>query len=112
MLASWRSRLLVPVSLLLLLTPFASAQSVIDPGLNISVLASGFSQPTGMTFLGSNPNDFLVIEKASGLVRRWNSGTTTNVLSLPVDSNSERGILGITLDPQFNGARPLRLCVL
>lgn len=97
---------LAPLVFLLAISLPASAQVVSEPLVSISVLANGFSQPTGMTFLGSNPNDFLVIEKASGLVRRWNSGTTTNVLSLPVDSNSERGVIGITLDPQFNGSRP------
>ncbi|MFT3880053.1 MAG: PQQ-dependent sugar dehydrogenase [Gemmatales bacterium] len=104
--ASLRRFLFVSLSLLLLPAAHLSAQTVVDPNLTLSTVASGFSQPTGMAFLGSNPNDFFVIEKASGLVRRWNSGATTNVLTLPVDTNSERGILGITLDPQFNGSRP------
>lgn len=93
-------------SLLLLHTTLGWTQTVSDPNLSLSVLASGFSQPTGMAFLGSSPNDFLVIEKASGLVRRWQSGVISNVLTLSVNTNSERGILGIALDPQFNGARP------
>ncbi|HQR07976.1 MAG TPA: PQQ-dependent sugar dehydrogenase [Gemmatales bacterium] len=104
--ASSRRQFFVSFSVLLLSTTHVWAQTVSDPNINVSVLANGFSQPTGMAFLGSNPNDFFVIEKASGLVRRWNSGTTSNVLTLPVDTNSERGIIGITLDPQFNGSRP------
>lgn len=91
----------------LLLFPLSlPAQSVNDPNISIQTFATGFSQPTGMAFLGNNPNDFFVIEKASGLVRRWQSGVTSTVLTLPVNSSSERGIIGITLDPQFNSGRP------
>jgi glucose/arabinose dehydrogenase len=95
------------LALVLVSAHFALAQPVVfDPNLNVTTFASGFSQPTGMAFLGNSPNDFFVIEKASGLVKRSNNNTVTNVLSLPVDSNSERGILGIALDPAFNSTRP------
>jgi glucose/arabinose dehydrogenase len=53
-----------------------------------------------MAFLG--PNDFLVCEKASGRVRRVTNGVIgATVLDLPVNSNSERGLLGIALHPNF-----------
>jgi glucose/arabinose dehydrogenase len=53
-----------------------------------------------MAFLG--PNDFLVTEKASGQVKRvTNGGAPVVVLDLAVNSNSERGLLGIALHPQF-----------
>src|SRR5262249_40355139 len=48
------------------------------------------------------PNDFLVLEKASGQVKRVVNGVVTaTVLDLPVNSNSERGLLGIALGPAF-----------
>jgi len=53
-----------------------------------------------MAFIGNN--DFLILEKASGQVKRVVNGVVTAVvLDLPVNSNSERGLLGITLDPAF-----------
>jgi len=53
-----------------------------------------------MAFIG--PDDFLILEKASGSVKRVVSGmVTATVLDLAVNSNSERGLLGIALDPNF-----------
>ena len=73
-----------------------------DPGLRITTVVSGLSQPTGIAFLGAN--DFLVLEKASGRIQRVTNGTMTGtVLDLAVNSNSERGLLGIALDPGFPG---------
>ncbi len=53
-----------------------------------------------MAFLG--PNDMLVLEKATGKVQRVVNGVVqSTVLDLPVDSASERGLLGIALHPHF-----------
>ena len=47
-------------------------------------------------------HDFFVLEKSTGQVKRVrNGGTPEVVLDLPVNSNSERGLLGITLDKDF-----------
>lgn len=74
--------------------------TLVNPNLLVTPVVSGLSQPTGMVFLGSN--DFLVIEKATGQVKRVVNGTVTaTVLDLPVNSNSERGLLGIALHPNF-----------
>lgn len=71
-----------------------------DPGLQATTVVSGLNQPIAMAFLG--PSDFLVTEKASGQVKRVvNGAVTAVVLDLPVNSNSERGLLGIALHPQF-----------
>jgi len=75
---------------------------VLDPNLKVSiVLSSGISQPIGIVFLGEN--DFLVLEKASGLVKRVTAGVVqaTPVLDLAVNSNSERGLLSLVLHPNF-----------
>jgi aldose sugar dehydrogenase len=55
-----------------------------------------------MAFIGRG--DALVLEKASGQVKRVVNGTVQGtVLDLAVNSNSERGLLGIALHPNFAG---------
>ncbi len=79
----------------------AAAQTVNDPGLQIEVVASGLSVPTTMAFIG--PDDILVLQKENGQVRRIVGGVLqpAPVLDLGVDSLSERGLLGIAVDPDF-----------
>jgi len=75
---------------------------VLDPNLQVTtVLDTGISQPIGIVFLG--PNDFLVLEKASGQVKRVIGGVIQSapVLDLAVNSNSERGLLSLVLHPNF-----------
>ena len=79
-------------------TPLA----VLDPTLQVTtVLSSGLAQPIGVVFLGTD--DFLVLEKASGQIKRVIAGAVqpTPVLDLAVNSNSERGLLGLALHPNF-----------
>ena len=76
--------------------------TMVDPNLQVTTLLNtGLSQPMGIVFLGSN--DFLVLEKASGQVKRVIDGViqTTPVLDLAVNSNSERGLLSMALHPNF-----------
>src|SRR5262245_59204861 len=64
--------------------------SVVDPSLAVRTVVSGLVQPTTMAFIG--PDDILVLEKASGMVRRVVGGTIRGtVLDLAVNSASERG---------------------
>lgn len=77
-----------------------AAPSVVDPNLAVRTAASGLDQPISMAFIG--PNDMLVLEKATGKVQRVVNGVVqSTVLDLPVNSASERGLLGIALQPQF-----------
>ncbi|MES2714879.1 MAG: PQQ-dependent sugar dehydrogenase [Pseudomonadota bacterium] len=76
--------------------------TVLDPGLQVqTVLNTGLNQPIGIVFLGAG--DYLVLEKASGQVKRVLNGVVqaTPVLDLAVNSNSERGLLSLALHPQF-----------
>jgi glucose/arabinose dehydrogenase len=74
--------------------------SVVDPNLRVRTVIEGLDQPTTMAFLG--PNDFLVLEKATGQVKRVVDGVVqSTVLDLAVNSGSERGLLGIALHPAF-----------
>ena len=74
--------------------------TMVDRNLAVRTVVTGLSAPIAMAFLG--PNDFLVTEKNSGQVKRVVNGVVTGaVLDLAVNSASERGLLGIALDPQF-----------
>ena len=76
------------------------AQTLEDPTLAVSTVVSGLNQSIAMAFIG--PDDFLVTEKASGQVKRVTNGVVTGVvLDLAVNSNSERGLLGMALHPGF-----------
>ena len=81
--------------------PFdARAQSLVDPSLGVSTVVAASNQPIAMAFIG--PDDILVTEKATGQVKRVTNGVVTGVvLDLAVNSNSERGLLGIALHPRF-----------
>jgi aldose sugar dehydrogenase len=103
LLAVARRHTLLPgiVTAVLASTPVAaSAQALLDPDLNVSTVVEGLSQPIAMAFIGTD--DILVTEKATGQVKRITNGVVTGiVLDLAVNSNSERGLLGIALHPQF-----------
>ena len=98
-----RRALVVATVLALAPAGAASAQGpeVLDPNLGVRTAASGLIQPVSMAFIGDD--DMLVLEKASGQVKRVVDGAVTGVvLDLNVNSNSERGLLGIALHPQFD----------
>ena len=72
-----------------------------DLSLVITEVASGLSAPTTMTFIG--PQDILVLQKNDGRVRRVIAGVLQPdpVLDVAVDGDSERGMLGIAVHPDF-----------
>ena len=76
---------------------------ILDPNLQVTTVAlnAAITQPIGIVFLGTN--DFLVLEKASGQVKRVINGVVQAppVLDLAVNSNSERGLLSLVLHPNF-----------
>jgi glucose/arabinose dehydrogenase len=67
----------------------------------VETFVSGLSLPIGIAFLG--PDDALVLEKLSGLIKRITGGViqATPVLDLAVNFASERGLLSIALHPTF-----------
>jgi hypothetical protein len=74
--------------------------SMVDQNLHVTTVVSGLDQPTGMVFLGQG--DFLVLEKATGKVQHVVNGRVVGTaLDLAVNSASERGLLGIALQPDF-----------
>src|SRR5687767_2697213 len=95
---SWGGFLMAGLCLL----PSARAQTpqLVDHNLNVRAVVTGLSTPTSIAFLGAN--DLLVLEKATGRVKRVVDGVVqATVLDLAVNSASERGLLGIALHPSF-----------
>ena len=85
-------------------TSFVTAQSagpvMLDPRLDVRPVVGGLELPTGLAFLG--PNEFFVLEKNTGKVQHVLDGAVDHTaLDLAVNNFSERGLLGIALDPGF-----------
>ena len=84
-----------------LIQPAAPSPTMLDDNLTVSTAISGLDQPTSLAFIG--PNDFLVLEKATGKVKRIVNGVLQSTpLDLAVNNASERGLLGIALHPKFS----------
>ena len=81
--------------------PIALSQSVNDPSLNVESLVEGLNSPTSMAFLDSN--NIMVLEK-DGQVRLVSNGQLQSqpVLEIPVDTQSERGLLGIAVEKNMS----------
>src|SRR5262245_26183986 len=79
----------------------SSGQTLADRRLQFRELVAGLNQPTAIAFLG--PRDILVLQKADGRVRRVINRVLQpgQVLDVAVDNDSERGLLGIALHPDF-----------
>ena len=78
-----------------------STPSLVDSNLRVRAVVENLDQPTSAAFLSAN--EFFVLEKATGQVKRVLNGVVQNtVLDLAVNSGSERGLLGIALHPNFS----------
>jgi glucose/arabinose dehydrogenase len=74
-----------------------------DSHLKVEKVVSGLSLPTTMAFVGNN--DILVLEKAKGTVERILNGKllSTPLLKANVESQVERGMLGIAVANNSSG---------
>lgn len=89
------------VAVTTLIQPAAASPTMLDDNLTVSTVIAGLDQPTSLAFIG--PNDFLVLERATGKVQRIVNGTLQSTpLDLAVNNASERGLLGIALHPNFS----------
>ncbi len=100
-------RLVVVLSLLISSTSagIVAAQGtgpqMLDPSLSVRTVLSGLTTPTTMAFL--SPTEFFVLEKNTGKVQYIVNGVFHHTaLDLAVNIFSERGLLGIALDPGFS----------
>jgi len=77
-----------------------SGPMVLDNNLGVRSVVGDLVTPINIAFLGTN--DFLVLEKSTGQVKRIVDGSVQGtVLDLAVNFGSERGLLGIALHPEF-----------
>ena len=78
--------------------------AMVDPNLGVRTVVSDLTLPIGLAFIGRN--DFLVLEKGTGQVKRVTTASSCpTVLDLAVNNASERGLLGIALHPRFPRTR-------
>lgn len=77
-----------------------------DPKYSIEIVADGLVDPTGMAFIDSN--DILVLEKGKGTVQRIVDGQMLDepLLDANVNSEDERGLLGIAIAKNDTKANP------
>lgn len=78
-----------------------AAPQVTDNSFSIERVVQGLAVPTTLAFIGAN--DFRVLEKDTGRVRRVTNGVLngTAVLDPAVNGCDERGLLGIAVHPEF-----------
>ena len=76
--------------------------TLLDPNLKLELVTSGLDFPTTMAFLGLD--DFLILEKNTGNVKRVINSTLIEKPVLHVDTNikDERGLLGIAVSKKEN----------
>src|SRR6266478_6814811 len=86
--------------LLLLVTTSITQAAALLPGFTESIVAGGISGPTAMDFA---PDGRLFVCQQSGQLRVIKNGAllTTPFLQVTTDSSGERGLLGVTFDPNF-----------
>lgn len=85
----------------LIQTAYAQA-SISDNALNVEAAVEGLASPTSMVFL--DDNNILVLEK-EGSIRLVSNGILQEqpILQVPVNAESERGLLGVALSNVSNG---------
>lgn len=91
----------------LVFVPTAHAGTPVT-GFTDTLVAGGFAAPTAMAFLPDG--SILVTEKGSGgtstagsaALKMISGGTVITVTTIPVCTNSEMGLLGVAVDPNFN----------
>jgi len=67
-------------------------------GYTETTAASSLSSPTAIAFL---PDGRLLVTEKGGALKVVNGGVASTLVSIPVCSGSEMGLLGIALDPDF-----------
>ena len=81
----------------------AAVQSGLPSDLERTSLVTGLNQPTDFRFL---PDGSILISEKGGAIKLYSDGSLhgeplINLLVLPTDTDEERGLLGIEIDPHF-----------
>ena len=79
--------------------------SLVDPNLRVQTIVGNLNQPTSTAFLG--PNEFFVLEKATGQVKRVLNGVVqSTVLDLAVKLRLRARSAGHRSAPELRGHTP------
>ena len=84
------------------LAPLAEGREDLPPGVTVETVLTDMHQPVAMAF--DPAGRLFYTEKDTGNVRLFANGALqpNPVITFSVDANSERGLLGIAIDPNFN----------
>jgi len=85
---------------LLAVTPAAQAGTP-PSGYSDNVVASGLSSPTAIAFL---PDGRMLVTEKDGALKLVSGGTASTLVTVPVCTASEMGLLGVAVDPSFTGS--------
>src|SRR6185436_2122024 len=90
---------LIIIAAITVLASFATAATV-PAGFTDSIVAGGLTNPTAMAFA---PDGRVFVCEQGGTLRVIKNGVLlpTPFLTVTVDSNGERGLLGVAFDPNF-----------
>jgi glucose/arabinose dehydrogenase len=69
-----------------------------DPAFRVDVEVSGLGATTDLAFL---PDGRMLVTEKDGTLRIVNQGTAREVHRFAVDTHSEKGLLGVLVDPDF-----------
>jgi glucose/arabinose dehydrogenase len=78
--------------------PTSSEVKALPGSFEKSKIAEGFNTPTDFAF---SPDGRIYVLEKGGAIKLLKNGQTLNYATLPVNSDGERGLLGIALDPNF-----------
>src|SRR5574341_148526 len=97
----------VPPAVLLLGLAFAACADAPAPGWVLQDFVTGLGPVTDLAFLPDGR--MLITEKTGALHLRGADGSMKVAARLPVDSRSEKGLLGVAVDPEFARTRRIFL---
>ena len=70
------------------------------PGFTDTLVVGSLGSPTAVAFL---PDGTLLITQKGGNLNLFNGSSTTTLVTIPVCTGSEMGLLGVAVDPSFTG---------
>lgn len=79
------------------LSPAALAGAA-DPAFRVETAVAGLGPVTDLTFL---PDGRMIVTEKDGVVRIVEGGRSREIGRFPVDTESEKGLLGVVVDPSF-----------
>src|SRR5512145_1112863 len=91
------------LALLVLIAATPACAGEAGPGWVVEDVVTGLGQTTDVAFLPDGR--MLITEKTGALKLRGADGTVRVAAQLPVDARSEKGLLGVAVDPDFAATR-------